>query len=95
MAKFTPKYQEADHPVEVWDVEFTEEEWAEFRKGPRAFLKRITEAEGRTVNRLLVDAELLEVAPDGGICHGHITSVHIKFGPEKSTTGYSCSGLWE
>ncbi|MER7706748.1 hypothetical protein ABTX81_28110 [Kitasatospora sp. NPDC097605] len=95
MARFTPQYQQEDHEIEFWEVEFTEEEWAEFRKGPHAFLKRITEADGQQVNRLLVDAALLEVAPDGGICHGHITRFHIKSGPERSTYGYSCSGLWE
>ncbi len=90
-----PKYQEEDHQIESWEVEFTEEDWGEFRKAPHEFLRRITEAEGLEVNRLLVDASLLEVAPDGGICHGHITRLHITTGPEKSTYAYSCSGLWE
>jgi len=95
MAKFTPKHQEEDHQVEFWEVEFSKDDWDEFHKEPRAFLQRLTEGEGRKVNRLLVDASLLEVAPDGSICHGHITSFHIRTGPERSTTGYSCSGLWE
>ncbi|MER5350896.1 hypothetical protein ABT093_11235 [Kitasatospora sp. NPDC002551] len=95
MVRFTPKYQEEEHEVEIWDVEFTEEDWAEFHKGPRAFLERISKADGQEVNRLLVDARLLEVAPDGSICHGHITRIHIKSGPERSTNAYSCSGLWE
>ncbi|MEV8099488.1 hypothetical protein [Kitasatospora sp. NPDC085879] len=95
MATFTARHQEEDHQIELWEVEFTKEDWDEFHKAPREFLRRITEAEGQEVNRLLVDASLMEVAPDGSICHGHITRFRIRTGPGKWTIGYSCSGLWE
>lgn len=95
MAKFTPVHQEEKHQIDFWEVEFTPEEWDAFRASPAKFLRGVTEAEGRKVNRLLVDAQLLEVAPDGSICHGKITTFHISSGPERSTTGYSCSGPWE
>ncbi|MEU5301759.1 hypothetical protein ACH4YO_23390 [Streptomyces noursei] len=95
MAKFTPIHQDENHQIDFWQVEFTPDDWDAFRASPGKFLKSITEAEGRKVNHLLVDAELLEVDPDGAICHGTITTFHINTGPEMSITGYHCSGHWE
>jgi hypothetical protein len=95
MAKFTPLQHDTGPQVDTWEVEFTQADWDEFHKDAQAYLRRITEAEGRNADNLLIEGEMLEVAPDGGICHGHITGMQVEYGPDGPYTIYSCSGLWE
>lgn len=99
MPKFTSVKHEAAPRIESWEVEFSKEDWDEFHKGPKEFLKRITEAEGRPTDRILLDAEVsgvqgVEVAPNGDICHGVLSHHYIYVGG-KSIAVYTCSGLWE
>lgn len=95
MPKFTPVQQNQAPQIESWDVEFSKEDWDEFRQGPHAFLKRITEAEGRPTDRILVDASLtgFQVTPDGDICRGQLSHHYIRVNGQQVIV-YTCSGMW-
>ncbi|MFJ7149398.1 hypothetical protein ACIQVT_14525 [Streptomyces sp. NPDC100445] len=97
MVKFTPDASRSSHDVEVSNVEFTEEDWTQFRASPVKFLRGICEAEGYKVNRLLIDARVFENDDNEppGICHGIMGHGHVNSGPNESHHLWWCSGNWE
>ncbi|MER7755134.1 hypothetical protein [Kitasatospora sp. NPDC097643] len=96
MARVTREVPQASvQEVEVFDLALTQEEKSAFRADPEKFARTLLEAEGHTVNRIVIDSSLRRTdeddpGDDDFPCPGPLKLVHATVGHLRSTWVWIC-----